>query len=158
MRLRVYLHFALWCTLFAIFVWISAPIVGPAVMENRVGPIEADASIDTYLRALTGIERGSTKIPDLFRYLRKEGPLIIFVHGENPQSEFLGMMIGYVSWPREIRIIKVTDSTIEEKVGDIKSESVAGLVFCSVNPPAWLKKHVRLGSDVILVPVTEEAP
>jgi hypothetical protein len=158
MRLRVYLHFALWCALFAAFVWISAAIVGSAIKENRVGPIEANTSIDTYLRALSAIEHGSEKIPDTFRRFGKEGPLVIFVHDDNAQSEFLGMMIGYVSWPREVRVIKVREATVEKEVADIKPDSVAGLVFCSVNPPAWLEKRVRLGSDIILVPVAEAGP
>jgi hypothetical protein len=156
--MRLYLHFALWCGLFAAFVWISAPIVGPAITENRVGLIETNHSIDTYLRALTGIERGSEKLPDTFRRLSKEGPLVIFVRDENAQSEFLGMMIGYVSWPREVRVIKVTEATVEKELTEIKPDSVAGLVFCSVNPPSWLEKRVRLGSNIVLIPVTEVAP
>src|SRR6266403_2168917 len=146
MRWRLYLHFALWCALFAAFIWISAPIVGPAIMENRIGPVEGNRSIDAYLRALSGIDRGSEKLPDIFRRLGKEGPLVIFVQGENAQSEFLGMMIGYVSWPREVRMIKVAGPTVEKELAEIKPDSVAGLVFCSVNPPEWLGKRVRLGS------------
>jgi hypothetical protein len=158
MRLRVYLHFALWCALFAAFVWISAPIVGSAIKENRVGPIETNASIDTYLRALTGLEHGSEKIPDIFRHLGKEGMLVIFVRDKDAPSEFLGMMIGYVSWPREVRVIEVTEETLEKEMADINSGSVAGLVFCSVDPPASLGKRVWLGSNLVLVPVTEAAP
>src|SRR4029077_8452216 len=106
MRWRLYLHFALWSALFAVFVWISAPIVGPAIRENRIGPIEANHSIDAYLLALTGIEHGSEKLPDALRHLGKAGSLGIFVRDENSQSEFLGMTVGYVSWPREVQVIK----------------------------------------------------
>ena len=158
MRLRLYLHFALWCVLLVAFVWISAPIVGVAIRENRVGPIDPSASIDTYLHALTGVEHASERFPETFRDLGKEGSLVVFVRDENAQSEFVGMMIGYVSWPRDVRLIKVTEATLENKVADITSGSVAGLVFCSVNPPASLGKHVRLGSDIVLVPVTEATP
>ena len=93
MRWLLYLHFALWSSLFAVFVWISAPIVASAIRENQIGPIEANHSIDAYLRALTGIEHSSEKLPDIFRRLDKQGPLIIFVGDENSQSEFLGMAI-----------------------------------------------------------------
>ena len=158
MRWRLYLHMALWSSLFAVFLWISAPIVGPAIRENRIGPIEANHSIDAYLRALTGIEHGSEKLPDILRRLDKQGPLIIFVRDENSQSEFLGMTIGYVSWPREVRIIKVSTETIERELANIKPDSVSGLLFCSIDPPASLGKRVRLGSSIILVPVTEAAP
>ena len=152
----IYLHLALWCALFAVFVWISAPIVGPAVMENRIGPADTNRSIDAYLGALTGIEHGSEKLPDTFRRLGKDGRLVIFVRDENAQSEFLGMMVGYVSWPREVQIIKVAAPTVEKELADIKPGSVAGVVFCSINPPNWLGNRVRLGSSIILVPVSQE--
>jgi len=158
MNARLYLHIGLWCALFVAFVWISAPIVGPAVMENRIGPVEVNRSIDAYIRALAGIEHGSERLPETFRHLGNEGSLVIFVRGDNAQSEFLGMMIGYVSWPREIRLIKVPAPTVEKELTGINPDSVAGLVFCSVNPPAWLERRVQLGSSIILVPVTKAAP
>src|SRR5438270_2940672 len=105
MKMRHYLHIGLWCSLLAAFVYISAPVVGPAAMENRLGPIETNRSIDAYLRALTGIETGSQSLPEIFQRLGKTGHVVIFVQDENAQSEFLGMMIGYVSWPREIQLI-----------------------------------------------------
>lgn len=156
MRTRVYLHFALWCVLGAVFVWISAPIVGLAVMENRIGPTDTNRSIDAYLGALTGIEHGSEKLPDTFRRLGKDERLVIFVRDENAQSEFLGMMVGYISWPREVQLIKVAGPSVEKKLADIKPGSVAGVVFCSINPPTWLGNRVQLGSSIVLVPVTQE--
>jgi hypothetical protein len=153
-----YFNFALWSPLFAVFVWISAPIVGPAIMENRVGPIDTNCSIDAYLHALTGIERGSEKLPETFQHLGKEGRLVIFVRNENAQSEFLGMMIGYVSWPREVQLIKVAGPTVETELAEIEPRTVAGVVFCSVNPPAWLDRRIQLSSSIILVPVSEASP
>ena len=158
MSWRRYLHVGLWCGLFAVFVWISFPIVGSAVRENRLGPTDTNRSIDAYLGALTGIEHGSEKLPDRFQRLGKDGKLVVFVRNENAQSEFLGMMVGYVSWPREVQIIKVPGPTVDKELADIKPGSVAGVVFCSVDPPAWLQHHVPLGSGMILVPVTEAAP
>ena len=155
---RLYLHLVLWSVLFVVFVWISAPIVGPAIMENHVGSTETNCSIDAYLRALTGIERGSEKLPDTFQRLEKNGRLVIFVRDENAQSEFLGMMIGYVSWPREVQLIKVAAPTVEKELANVEPRSVAGVVFCSVNPPSWLGHRIRLGSSIVLVPVSEGAP
>lgn len=158
MRVFRYLHFVLWYALFAIFVWISSPIVGSAIRENRVGPVETNRSIDAYLGGLTGVEHGSEKLPDVFRRLGKDGSLVIFVRDGNAESEFLGMMIGYVSWPREVQIIKVAAPTVEKELAGIKPSSVAGVVFCSVDPPAWLQHRVSMGLGIILVPVTEAAP
>ena len=136
----------------------EAPIVGPALLENRFGPIELNRSIDAYLLALTGIERGSEKLPDILRRLNKTGRFIIFVRKGNAQSEFVGMMIGYVSWPREVELVKVATPTAEEELTNVDPHSVAGLVFCSVNPPDWVGKRVRLGSSIVLVPLNETTP
>jgi hypothetical protein len=158
MRVRLYLHFALWCALFAIFLWISVPMVGPAITENRFGPVETNRSIDDYLRVLAGIEHAADKLSDTFARLDKKGSLVIFVRKENSPSEFLGMIIGYLAWPREVQVFSVSGPTVEKELADIKPSSVAGVVFCSVNPPAWLQTRVRLGSNVVLVPITEAAP
>jgi hypothetical protein len=158
MRVTQYFHFALWCSLFAVFIWSSAPIVGPAIRENRVGPADTNRSIDAYLHALTGIEHGSEKLPATFQRLGKIGRIVIFVRDENAQSEFLGMMVGYVSWPREVQLIKVAGLTVEKELANIEPHTVAGVVFCSVNPPSWLGHRIHLGSSIVLVPVTEANP
>lgn len=153
MRWRVYLHFGLWSALFVVLVWISAPIVGSAVMENRVGPAETNKTIDSYLSALTKVEHASEKFPDAFQHLGKDGRLIIFTRNENAQSEFLGFLMAYISWPREVQLIKVPGDTVDKELVDIKPGMIAGVLFCSVNPPPWLENRIRLGSSIILVPV-----
>jgi hypothetical protein len=153
-----YFHLALWCALFAVFLVLSAPIVGRGVMENRLGPIETNRSIDSYLRALTGIENGSVSLPDTFQRLNKNGRLVIFVEDENAKSQFLGMMVGYVSWPRDIQLVTVSKAQVEKEIAKIAPRSVAGLVFCSMNPPSWLTERVRLGSSIILIPTGETTP
>jgi hypothetical protein len=157
MRWRFYLHLALWSALFVVLVWIGAPIVGPAIMENRIGAPETNKSIDYYLSALTKVERGSEKYSDAFRRLGQDGRLVIFTRNGNSQSEFLGMMMAYISWPRAVQLIKVPGDTVDKELVDIKPGLVGGVVFCSVNPPPWLENRVNLGSGIILVPVTQAA-
>ena len=147
------LHVSVWSALLGIFLFQSAPIVGHAVSENKIGPIEASHSIDAYLQALTGISSGSQRLNDAVRRLPEGKPLVIFVRDQNSQSEFLGMLIAYLSWPREVRIVKLQRTTAEREVAAINPHSVAGLMFCSVDPPPWLGKGVRLGSSILLVAV-----
>jgi hypothetical protein len=153
MQLRLYIHIGLWCALFALFLAFGIRVVRPAIVENQIGPVEVNRSIDAYILALSGVEHGSEKLPDVFRRLPKAGPLIIVVRNDNSQSEFLGMMIAYISWPREIKLIKVATPTAEEELAGINPDSIAGLVFCSVDPPAWVGKPIRLGSSIVLVPL-----
>lgn len=51
MRARLYLHIGLCCALFAVFLVLSMPIVGPAILENKIGPIDPSHSTDSYLSA-----------------------------------------------------------------------------------------------------------
>lgn len=155
MRWRFYLHLGLWSALFVILIWISAPIVVPAVIENRIGAPETNKSIDYYLSALTKVDRGSDKYSNAFRRLGKDGRLIIFTRNGNSQSEFLGMMMAYISWPRDVQLIKVPGDTVDKELVNIKPGTVAGVLFCSVNPPSWLENRVQLGAGIILVPVTQ---
>lgn len=155
MRWRFYLHLGIWSALFVILIWISAPIIVPAVMENRIGAPETNKSIDYYLSALTKVDRGSDKYSDAFRRLGKDGRLIIFTRNGNSQSEFLGMMMAYISWPRDVQLIKVPGDTVDKELVNIKPGTVAGVLFCSVNPPSWLENRVQLGAGIILVPVTQ---
>ena len=156
--MRVFLHWVLWAALFAVFIWIALPMVASAIKENRFGPTDTNRSIDAYLGALTGVDHGSEKLPDRFQRLGKGGKLVVFVRDENAQSEFLGMMVGYVSWPREVQIINVPGPTVEKEISHIEPGTVAGVVFCSVDPPPWLQHRISLGTGMILVPVTEAAP
>jgi len=147
------LHVSVWSALLGIFLFQSAPIVGRAVSESKIGPIEASRSIDAYLEVLNGISNGSQRLNDAVKRLPEGKSLVIFVRDQNSQSEFLGMLIAYLSWPREVRIVELQSPTEEREIAAINPRSVAGLMFCSVDPPPWLGKGVRLGSSILLVAV-----
>lgn len=162
MRVRAYLpltlHITAWTVLCGVFFFLSVPIVYRAVLENRISPIQANQSIDAYLQALTGIRNGSQRLSDTFQCLPQRKPLVILVREQNAQSEFLGMLTAYLSWPREVQIVNVRSANAEKEVGAISPPSVAGLVFCSMNPPVWLGKGIRLGSNILLVPAPDVKP
>jgi hypothetical protein len=157
-RVRDYLpltfHITSCAALIGIFLFVSGPMVGRAVWENKVGPVEPNQSIDVYLRGLSGIIHGSQRLSDAFEHLPQHKTLVIFVRQQNPQSEFLGMLIAYLSWPREVQIVNVRNATADHEVAAIKPSSVAGFVFCFMNPPPWLGRGIALGSGLVLVPVS----
>jgi hypothetical protein len=53
MRTRLHLHVVFWCVPFAIFITLSFPNVGPAVLENKIGPVSPNHSTDSYGSVLT---------------------------------------------------------------------------------------------------------
>jgi hypothetical protein len=152
MSARLCLHIGLWGALFVFFLALSIPIVGPAVLENKIGPIDPNHSTDAYLSGLTNVRNGSQLFSNLVESVPPKKSFVIFVEAENSPSEFLGMVVAYLSWPHDVRIVKVRGATIEQEIAGAKSSSVAGLFFCLIKPPASLTGASHFGSAIIFVP------
>ena len=153
MKARLYLHIGLWGVLLAVFVIRSLPIVGHAVFENKIGPVDPNHSTDSYLSGLTHVGNGSQQFESLLETVPREKSLIIFVDAESSPSQFLGMLVAYLSWPHDVRIVRVRQATLEQEIMGTKP-SIAGLFFCSLQPPASLTGGMRFGSAIIFVPST----
>ena len=90
-------------------------------------------------------------------------PLLIFVRADSgktrsernddSQSEFLGMLVGYICWPRDVRIVQVRESAIEKEIAATSPNSIAGIAFCGMPAPSWLGRAIHLGTGLSLVPV-----
>ena len=153
MRLRVYLHAGLWGALFAIFIALSLPTVGPSVLENKIGPIEANHSTDSYLSGLTHVRNGSELFERVIETLPRDKSIAVFVDTGNSPSEFLGMLVGYLSWPRCVRIVRVSPATYSNELSAINPASTSAVIFCDLKPPFWMQQHAsRFGSSITLVP------
>jgi hypothetical protein len=152
MRIRFYLHLGLWSALFAVFLALSVRIVGPAILENKIGPIDPNHSTDSYLSGLTHVRNGSELFANLIEIVPREKSLVIFVDAESSPSEFLGMLVAYLSWPHDVRIVKAREATLERELTAAKSSSVAGMFFCLVKPPASLTGGTHFGSSIVFVP------
>ena len=152
MRIRFYLHIALWCALFVLFLALSIPTVGPAARENKLGPVDPNHSTDSYFSGLTHIRNGSELFSNLIDTLPRNKSLIILVNTESSPSEFLGMLVAYLSWPLDVRIVKVRPETLEREITSANSSSIAGFLFCSIKPPASLTGETHFGSEIVFVP------
>jgi hypothetical protein len=158
MRARLYFHIGLWCALFAVFLALSLPIVGSAILENKIGPIDPNHSTDSYLSGLTRVHNGSQLFSNLLETVPAKKSLVIFVDVESSPSEFLGMLVAYLSWPHDVRIVKVRGATLEQEIAAAKSPAIGGLFFCAIKPPASLTGGTHFGSAIIFVPSVRPAP
>src|ERR1700736_5349644 len=158
MRIRFYLHVGLWCALFAVFLARSLPIVESVVLENKIGPIDPNHSTDSYLNGLTHVRNGSQLFSNLLEAVRREKFFVIFVDAESSPSQFLGMLAAYLSWPHDVRIVRVRGAALEREIAAAKSSAIAGLFFCSVKPPASVTGGTHFGSAIIFVPSVRLAP
>ena len=159
MRTRLYLHIGLWCALFGIFLALSIPIVGPAVFENKIGPINANHSTDSYLDGLTHIRNGSELFSQLVETLPRDKSIVIVVDAQSSPSKFLGMVVAYLAWPRDVQTVAVTPpATYSRELAAIKQDSVGAAIFCALKPPVSTKNKTDFGSNIIFVPAESLNP
>ena len=150
--MRFYLHVGLWGALFAVFLFFSIPIVGPAILENKIGPIDPNHSTDSYLSGLTHVRNGTELFTQAVETLPRDKSITIFVDAENSPSEFLGMLVAYLSWPHDVQIIRVSPSTYSRELSAINASSVSAVIFCNLKPPVWIKTKTNFGSSITFVP------
>ena len=157
------LHTTLWAVVSATLLFRTAPDLYRDIRVSRIGPIDPNHSIEPYFRGLTGIANGPQHLGDILEYLPRDKPLVIFVRAdtgqtrsernEDSQSEFLGMLVAYICWPRDVHIIHVSEPTIEREIVAITPDSVAGMAFCGLPAPSRLGKAIHFGTGMSLVPV-----
>src|SRR2546421_11323833 len=156
--MRTYLHAGLWGALFPIFIALSIRTVGPAVLENKIGPIDPNHSTDSYLSGLTHVRHGSELFVGMVKTLPPGKSIAIVVDAGNSPSEFLGMLVAYLSWPCDVEIVRVRPSTYSRELAAIKGASVGGVVFCDLKPPVSIKNKVNFGSSITFVPTESLNP
>jgi hypothetical protein len=88
----------------------------------------------------------------LLEHVPPEKSFVIFVNADSSPSEFLGMLVAYLAWPHDVRIVKVHGAIPEHETAGATSSSIAGLFFCSIKPPASLTGGIHFGSEIIFVP------
>ncbi len=156
------LHTILWAGLAVTLVFRTIPDLYRDIRVSKIGQIDPNRSIEPYFRGLTGIAKGPQHLGDILEYLPRGKPLVIFVRAdtgrtrsernEDSQSEFLGMLVGYICWPRDVRIVHVSESTVEKEIAQIAPDSIAGMAFCGLPAPSRLGKAIHLGTGMSLVP------
>jgi hypothetical protein len=158
MRMRFYLHAGLWFVLFAVFLAISIPPVVRAVLENKIGPINPNHSTDAYLDGLTHVRNGSELFSRLIESTPRQKSIVIVVDAQSSPSKFLGMIVAYLAWPRDVQTMAVTPATFSRELASIKQDSVSAAIFCTVKPPIWMKTKTDFGTNITFVPIESLKP
>lgn len=68
-------------------------------------------------------------------------------------SNFTAYILTYFGWPREVRLIAVNGENARRRFEALDQASLAAIFFCSVTPPAHLQPVIRLGKDLVIVPM-----
>lgn len=164
-HIPIALHTILWAGLGCILIFSTAPGLYRDIRSSRIGPVDPNRSIEPYFRGLTGVANGPQRLGDILDSLPQQKPLVIFVRADNAQnateqndifqSQFLGMLVAYICWPREVRMVRVNSETLRPQVVAVGSNSAAGMVFCGLPAPSGLGPSIHLGSGITLVPAVE---
>jgi hypothetical protein len=156
--MRYYLHVGLWSVLFATFLAVSTPSVVRAVLENKIGPINPNHSTDAYLDGLTHVRNGSELFSRFIESTPRDKSIVIVVDAQSSPSKFLGMVVAYLAWPRDVQTVAVTPATFSRELASIKQDSVSAAIFCAVKPPVWMKTKTDFGSNIFFVPAESLSP
>ena len=114
------------------------------MLENKIGPIDPNHSTDSYLNGLTHVRNGSELFEHLVGTLPRDKSLVIVVDAGNSPSEFLGMLVAYLSWPLDVQIIRVNPSTYSRDLSAINTSSVSAVIFVvSLTQFRWYLKRVE---------------
>ena len=139
------------------FVAMALPKVLPAVKDGSVRSLTAFQTSDTYLFACAEMTDGSRLLLDVFDALPTNKPIGVVVQEASAVSNYLGMLIAYLGWPREIKLIANPEAGPSQKNEPIDPASFTAIFFCGVTPPARLGTGIRLGSHLVFVPIPETA-
>jgi len=164
-HIPIALHTILWAGVGCVLIFSAAPGLYRDIRSSRIGPVDPNRSIEPYFRGLTGIANGPQRLGDILDSLPRRKPLVIFVREDGAQnvsdqndisqSQFLGMLVAYICWPREVRMIRVNSETVRQQIATVGPNSAAGMVFCGLSAPSGLGQSIHLGSGITLVPAVE---
>jgi hypothetical protein len=139
------------------YVAMAVPAVLPAMKDGSVRSLTAFQTTDTYLFACAEMTDGSQLLLDVFEALPTHKRIGVVIQENNAFSAVLGWLIAYFGWPREIKLIPNPEAGPSQKNEPIDPASFTAIFFCGVTPPARLGPGIRLGSNLVFVPIPETA-
>src|SRR5260370_18817285 len=121
-----YLKIGFWPPFSFFFLFLIIPFVESAILENKIGPIDRNHSTDSYLSGLIHVRNGSQLFSNLLEAVPPEKSFVIFVDVDSSPSQFLGMLVAYLSRPHDVRVVQVRGATLDRATAGAKSSSITG--------------------------------
>lgn len=155
-RRRAFLicHAAAWAMLGCAFVVVSVPHVWATVRNYSLGPVQPYHTTDAYMASLLHVPNGSARLERAFSTLPLNEPVAVLLPDESPEGLFIGYLVSYFAWPREVHSVALTRASAATQMRALHREALGAMFFCGVDPPAGLKPAIRLGSQLVMVPTT----
>jgi hypothetical protein len=107
---------------------------------------------------LLKVQDGSERLSKVFAALPREKSVAVVLPDQNEQAIFLGYLVSYFAWPREVRSVPVTRANGAEQLQSLERSAPGAIFFCGIEPPADQQPVVRLGANLLMtLPATTTA-
>jgi hypothetical protein len=143
-------HSLLWGIFGCAFVAGAAPRVWEAIGQRHFGPILPYHTTNSYMVGLLKVQDGSERLSKVFAVLSREKPVAVVLPAENEHAIFLGYLVSYFAWPREVRSVPVTRANSAEQLQSVEDSAPGAIFFCGIEPPADRQPVVRLGANLLM--------
>ncbi len=112
---------------------------------------------NSYLLRLLKIRDGSERLLWAFSSLPRNRPIAVVLREGDDEGTFLGYVVSYFAWPREVRFVSVKPGTSLRVLHSLDQTTLAAILFCGIDPPPAMRPLIPIGSGLIMIP-TAAAP
>jgi hypothetical protein len=99
---------------------------------------------------LLGVQDGSERLSKIFAALSAKQPVAVMVPDQDQDGIFLGYLVSYFAWPREVRSVSVTRANAVEQLKSLEQSAPAAIFFCGITPPPNLQPVIRIGTNLVM--------
>ena len=110
-------------------------------------------SSDALLREFVGFHDGSKKILETCKSIPIAQPSVVFWPAKSNNSSLCYSMISYLSWPRRVEGIAMSQEQLEQAVDQLRSKLIGAIWLYGLAPSPNLKTRVIVDRGLLFVPV-----
>ncbi|MEP6809985.1 MAG: hypothetical protein ABI992_07060 [Chthoniobacterales bacterium] len=152
-RTNFLIRYALpWAIFGVAFVLLGAFQIWPTVRGSTFGPVLPYHTTNSYLISLLKIRDGSERLQRALAALPADRPVAVLLPKDDERWIFVGYLIGYFAWPREVQIAPLTKLNAAHELHALDRDSLGGIFFAGFPPPPGFSPALSIGAGLTMVP------
>ena len=145
-------HAVICASLAVTFLVVGAPGIRQA-WRGRFPQIHADHSTDEELFWALEVPDGSRRLRAAFAKLADTRPVAVILPEGRMDKLFLGLVVNYFGWPREVTIVPVTKENAASRLQALDQSALGAIFFCETPPPPGMETPIPIGAGLVMVPI-----
>lgn len=113
----------------------------------------AYASTDAYLAALLNVPNASERCLEVMSKLYGKRTVFYFCPPREPRGDFVYGVLGYLSWPQDIRKVEIDQTELAAKLDSIDRSSASAFIFFALQPPSEFSRGWHVGPNLLFAPL-----